>query len=966
MSFRKRAILFVTFISVVFASLACGSEREILTEEELALASSSSVLPQIPVIQRNVAPMQNGEFVEEHIPPLRTSADGRVAMNMVGHNDVMRFHLNVPEKLTQPVLEGSGGVNILADLTPYTDSSLPPESGYASGLGHELFHSVDPALFGPDSRITHSTICDGTTDESSPRSTTNPYACGEDLTDDCYDLTVVAAFRFGAAHPQHPEKTQLWGTPITVTVSNPKTAQAQISNVQVREPVGGPLIQSRSMFEPMITKDGKLLVARASGTMISWPDDYGNIQSGRYDLVYSVAPEAAARCDVTQWSQLFPMSHAPYHSEMKGRYGIAAYPFLDPEGTPIPDGEDMEVSYPWVDRDGDNILFTTTISTLNYLDSANTATTRYPSKCLSQYAAFCITPQDQAGIEIIEGGGFTRGIGVAGLWTHGKLIVLDNIINNTDYALKNHDGLHRLVKLYEADVTSADPDSGWVRVGSARDNSTFGAPPGFSRNTNVTDSLEHLFNYNQNMKPQTLRDVVWTVNSGRRSADVVFDDYVNPNGFIVAEMGASFTFGEGMPTHGMRHNDGFEITGNFRGNGFNETVPIRLQNAATATVGRWRIPSYGAVEHGRIEPVALGGIEGKGLWMNGTTRVRFAVEQQPNDPKESDWFVGLFIDSRSPNDTIIRRLITFADGTSINIRGQRNIVLKSSSGQILKKFWLPTTIAMQKNAWTHLGFGLRPNGKTLQIYVNGMLLRTWKFTTFSLAKTITTSGSGRYPKAQTTANSLTSLDWFSPGEIILGSQLGDVSDGFIGWVDDFKVFAERPGSELACNYARGTLVQLLDYADSKLTSVANAYPAATHAQISNVIKANSDSRFLCFVDYTKDNGVAMNKLPAASVSVREQLIFPEGQFSFGQPRPDSSKNTFCLSCHVSTHTETLDINALVGIPGLAVEDDSRRQPMQHNRKVYGTIPVDLFSIGAPSQSIVAPSHGVLIDEWIFP
>ena len=38
-------------------------------------------------------------------------------------------------------------------------------------------------------------------------------------------------------------------------------------------------------------------------------------------------------------------------------------------------------------------------------------------------------------------------------------------------------------------------------------------------------------------------------------------------------------------------------------------------------------------------------------------------------------------------------------------------------------------------------------------------------------------------------------------------------------------------------------------------------------------------------------------VPTGATPVREAINFPEGPLRAGAPRPDSSTNTFCLSCH---------------------------------------------------------------------
>ena len=68
-----------------------------------------------------------------------------------------------------------------------------------------------------------------------------------------------------------------------------------------------------------------------------------------------------------------------------------------------------------------------------------------------------------------------------------------------------------------------------VRVGSGRDNSPDHSPDGAVDNTTFIDSTEHLFNHDPNLRPVTPRDVVWTMNTGRGSAEIAFDDYLSPH-----------------------------------------------------------------------------------------------------------------------------------------------------------------------------------------------------------------------------------------------------------------------------------------------------------------------------------------------------------------------------------------------------------------------------------------------------
>ncbi len=88
------------------------------------------------------------------------------------------------------------------------------------------------------------------------------------------------------------------------------------------------------------------------------------------------------------------------------------------------------------------------------------------------------------------------------------------------------------------------------------------------------------------------------------------------------------------------------------------------------------------------------------------------------------------------------------------------------------------------------------------------------------------------------------------------------------------------------------------------------------------------------------------------------------------PRPDSSDNDFCLSCHHEEGQGGLSIDALELDAATVAEHDLRRQPTQPPRRVFGNIPADWIPPGAgpggPSEALVAPPEGLLIDPWVLP
>src|SRR5690606_10160938 len=97
---------------------------------------------------------------------------------------------------------------------------------------------------------------------------------------------------------------------------------------------------------------------------------------------------------------------------------------------------------------------------------------------------------------------------------------------------------------------------------------------------------------------------------------------------------------------------------------------------------------------------------------------------------------------------------------------------------------------------------------------------------------------------------------------------------------------------------------------------------------------------------------------------------PEGPLRAGAPRPDSSSNAFCLSCHTDQGRGGLTIAALVGDPNVLAEHDHRRQPSQPPRRVFGNVPAGWIppghGPGSPAQALQAPAEGVLIDPGVLP
>lgn len=316
--------------------------------------------PEVPAISRDVALVSGDQFTRPAIPPMRTSNDGRIALNLKSIGGPA-FFLMSPEKIGQPFLESPPGAEILASTAALNVSSSALHASTNSPGMH------------------HITLCDGSPRFPDATSPSNPYPCPADPSSDCYDLTVVAAFIYDSDPPNETMRAEFWGTPITATVTSPKTAQAALASITTGTPVLGGDFPFRAVFEPMVTEDGRLFTLRISGTQLTWFNpNTGQNQTTNTDIAYSVAPETAAPCDVTQWTQFYPISHAAHDSDMIGRYGIAAYPLRDPLGNEVADGASFAPTYPWVDSQGANLFMTSAGTRLFWWDGAQ-AQARYPS-----------------------------------------------------------------------------------------------------------------------------------------------------------------------------------------------------------------------------------------------------------------------------------------------------------------------------------------------------------------------------------------------------------------------------------------------------------------------------------------------------------------------------------------------------------------------------------------------------------
>lgn len=868
--------------------------------------------PDIPAIERDIHLTDGGQFTRPHAPPLRTSADGRVGLNMKKYNGKLAFYLVAPEKLQQPFLESPAGAGILSSTTPFL-VDLPPGVGT---LQHTL---CDPTPAFPVAEATNPKACD--TGSSN---------------DDCYDMTIVGSFRFKEEN-DGPTKTKLWSAPVTVRVNQPKTSAAAITSVTLGTvTIGSKAFETDDFFEPTISADGRLLVARIQQKAYSWkyPDTGTNVNRRRsttsqyLDIVYSMAADEVA-CDIEQWTELYPISNAPFNSLTSTRYGFAMQPFRDPAGNEIPDGADFQASYPWLDRQARNLFFTTLGETLD---------TRFNRTCF------------QPGCEPwSKNTGPTRGHSVAGLWTHGKVVLLDTLLNNQEFSTPAPDATHAWLDLYQPGSGPLGSEDGKVRFGFGRDNITQPAdiqqrPPGYILNSTFLDSSENRFNYHRTTEPITPRDVVWRVDNGKVSDEIPFDDYNDPSSFILANMMAYMAF-ETPPTDPDKRprytfHDGWD------GNAFSESV--RLQNAATSKL--WQVPEFGEVfGSGRHEPGARGGVVGRGFWADGTGGIEFEIQTQTGqNPDSVPWSVGFFLDPRVADDSTPRTLIAFPDGSEMRLEGRRAVHYLNASNALVRSITLPRTLPERE--WTHLALNVGPGGGEVTLLLDGMAIdRLRSF-----------SGPGLFR--------------MTVGNLNLGKRRGSLTPGVRGWLDELKVFAREPGPETLCNLAGGTLVGFEAGIGHSLEPVADRYPTWAHAEIHGRLEQQgrtSYDRYACWRNGSVDHGAHLANIPAGSSSIRQSLHFPEGPVFHDAPRPDSVLNPFCLSCHTDQGLGGLSTAAL-SLESQTATLDPRRQPRQPDRLVFGNVPANWVAsfnsaiADRPAIPMQASHTGIAIDPWLLP
>ncbi len=556
-----------------------------------------------------------------------------------------------------------------------------------------------------------------------------------------------------------------------------------------------------NMFEPSITGDGRLLVFNLD-------------KLGVFYSYNSIGP-----CRADGWTTLRPWSQLPFDEDVNDIYPIAKalkdidgnpIPFRDPSGWDIDPGQVFHAAYPWIDRKGRNLFFAAQNYKRNSVGSIS-HTSNIPDSYMRD-----ISPADH----MFPDGEPGKMYSMIGAWTQGKMIVLDDGTNFSDFGGTVFNGNYIAQRTWTLDLyDEVDID---VRPKSTRS---------FASN-------EHVFNQFDALKPKLPFDVVWTGGaSGGVQVEIPFDDYMMNDVLVKLPMNASANYihenklgqSNNRPTEWDDKTEWTPIPhDSFGGNGEFTGENPRLQNAATSNPlmrsDAVSPPRHAELRGGaRVEPVALGGVLGKGVYLDGFNDF-IDVEMDPQEGHE--WLISGWFDSRDLDS--LRTLFFFSDRSNIQIsRDEIRFYRPENSTTGFTQSFDISNLAFEEERFFHLAFKVGTRNLTggawrreVKTYVNGTRLHGVKasFSDYGMAfsNDIDQSRLGfsfEYPYPEDGKVHFLVGD---PGPH--HHHVGDPSPAlpFQGWVDEIRVqrlddheFAvSQHLDEVICNHALGTLVKV--------------------------------------------------------------------------------------------------------------------------------------------------------------
>jgi hypothetical protein len=904
----------------------CGSDRTELPRSAPPRSGAPvTVVPEPPRIERRLRmsepsnPACNstnaatgddcvGRRLGPVLPAFRTSTDGRIALT----GDAITARVSVS------MLDG-----------------FPTRPLIRRGVGLEAFS--------PDVPI------EILSDDARRRPSGDRFLCGANQAPkpnqdrDCYDLTMIEDWQddeaCGGACGRYAS------IPIRVCVANPKSPDARVVVARTNGPWTVAQRYPAHTNEQIVTADGRLVVFRLIGSGsdesevqgVGMPFGFrradGNVQpTAVYSLAYSYS---ANPCDVQAWfahtgdfyENLRPLSSAHYDTRLAA-YGFAAYPLRDAYGVPFVEGDLVRGSYPWIDRDGNNMVFSTIRPSMRV---GQTDVRRYPTA--KQYPGASDTENRSP-----------RGFAIAGSWTQGKMVMLDNLLNNEDYGFDAGDT--RLLGLYK----TASGVSIAARV-DGNSNTRAYATGGvrFERgNSQHIESLQNTFAMHSAMAPVTPRDVAWTFSRGDFLEEVAFDDMIDPHVVLLAPMDAAWrnartisaNEGPAAARAGI-YRDGFSISD---GQFVHNPAAIDLQNAATSPV--YPMPTHGEVlGAARLEPIAQGGIEGRGMWLEGDAALSFPFPADHPLPDRT-FYAGVFVDVRTA------------------LTGGRHVLGVRGANGTAHVVLHPGGVSVQNERTTGLEIGSYPVAADHPYRQRAGNAGSWHHVGVLFARSgeVTVLIDGDPIGAKTFSAPLT----LGAGAVLtVGGAFGSIA-GIRGWVDEARLVTsgavsalEAPESiELLCNYARGTMSRVLD-TDSDFALAERAPLTRARAEALG-LTVPVDQRIRCVTNYTGDHRVSV--ADRGTRALRQLILHTlsgDGTLHVGMPRPDTQGNAFCTSCHIGRALDAdrptgLLTSALTFKAGVAVEDDPRTQPAQP----WARRGQPAFAHGIIPQGWVTSIHGV--------
>ncbi|GEN12772.1 hypothetical protein MFU01_78090 [Myxococcus fulvus] len=703
-----------------------------------------------------------------------------------------------------------------------------------------------------------------------------------------------------------------------------------------------------ALFEPAVSGDGKLLVINLGG------------------LYYAASDET---CRASGWRHFKPVSMMPMDPAVNTRYEMAKsqvvagrrfQPFRDTLGNPIPFGTLNQWAYPWMDREGKNLFFAAKNNPHDGYYARRVLREDRSSPAAPQTDVTWGQPSNSDRARFNPDRAPAQAVSVLGAWTRGKAVILDNGLNLADMTGNTEDGFQRTysLRLYSGDDISF-------------------APKGSSQFFSFENQLNHF----DGMRPTLPFDVVWNVqSSNQRNAEVAFDDYLHKRAFVVAHMNAAMRM-DVNPHPGPTRADTFPQDGFVPFGDANAYVrggaladfrfkrnPL-AQNAATGgqvpgTDGPQPPSSVRLRGGARIEPVALGGVSGKGAWLDG--RNDFMDMGYPVDSSRRDWLFSLWLDSREeltvrPGSTQVRgtprTLFYFSDNSWVGLVQSKDAngnlwhELDAYNGATGQHFTVGLGSLVQPGRYFQFGMKVmtEQGQRKVAFYIDG----TWHSTL-----TVAPYDVGFDPMW----NSMNGWTWMTVSDPGPAFVPGQQRLPFFGWVDELRIYAlssedVRAGwtEELMCNQALGTMVDIAprrgetwNLGLENLRFRSTRYPGS-RVSLCEQLRLGS---YLEPLDYPAQYGEHLcidrvHKNPhvdplLASRCLRASLLgLPTLQAT--TPRPDTSANAFCLACHTSTtQLPGLKLGALTAGTGPRFQD-RRRQPMNVPAVLGGVVPPWLFT-----------------------